>query len=227
MQSASVEDYLKAICALQETESVAKTGALADHLRISSGSVSEMLKRMAGMSPPLIDYRQHHGATLTRQGRMKAMAVIRRHRLLETFLYRVLKLGWDSIHEEAETLEHHLSERVIRAMDNLLNHPKRDPHGEPIPDESGVISSPMGEKLTLLTPGEKFRIVRVDPSMDGILSYLDDVGLGIDSIGEIVSQSLIGETISLRIIGDRDARDTVIGLKAAEHIYVLTDSESD
>jgi DtxR family Mn-dependent transcriptional regulator len=227
MPSASIEDYLKAIYALQEKEGIAKTGALAEHLKISSGSVSEMLKRMAGMSPPLIRYRQHYGATLTRQGRLQAMAVIRRHRLLETFLYRVLKLDWDSVHEEAETLEHHFSERVIRAMDDHLNHPKRDPHGEPIPDESGVMRSPVGEKLTSLTPGEGFRIVRVDPGMDGILTYLDDLNLGIGSAGEFVSQSPIGETISLRIINDRGAHDTVIGLKAAEHIYVLTDSKSD
>jgi DtxR family transcriptional regulator, Mn-dependent transcriptional regulator len=226
MPSTSVEDYLKAIYALQEKESIVKTGSLAENLGISSGSVSEMLKRMAGMSPPLIDYRQHHGATLTRQGRLKAIAVIRRHRLLETFLYRILKMGWDSVHEEAETLEHHLSERVIRAMDDLLNHPNRDPHGEPIPDESGVMSSPIGKKLTFLTPGERFRIVRVDPGMDGILTYLDDLDLGIDSIGEVVSQSPVGETISLRIINDRGAHDIVIGLKAAEHIYVLTESTS-
>ena len=192
MHSASVEDYLKAIYALQETEGIAKTGALAEHLAISSGSVSEMLKRMAGMSPPLIDYQLHHGATLTRQGRLKSIAVIRRHRLLETFLYRVLKMDWNSVHEEADTLEHQLSDRVIRAMDTLLNHPKRDPHGEPIPDESGVIGSPIGEKLTFLSPGESFRIVRVDPGMDGILAYLDDMDLGIDSIGEVVSQSPIG-----------------------------------
>jgi DtxR family transcriptional regulator, Mn-dependent transcriptional regulator len=223
MPSTSVEDYLKAIYALQEKECIAKTGALAENLGISSGSVSEMLKRMAGVSPPLIEYRQHHGATLTRQGRLKAMAVIRRHRLLETFLYRILKLDWDSVHEEAETLEHHLSERVIRAMDALLNHPERDPHGEPIPNGSGVISSPIGEKLTILNPGEKFRIVRVDPGMDGILTYLDTLGLGIDSIGKVVSQSPVGETISLQIITDRGSQHTVIGLKAAEHIYVLPD----
>jgi DtxR family Mn-dependent transcriptional regulator len=223
MPSTSVEDYLKAIYALQEKESIAKTGALAENLGISSGSVSEMLKRMAGMSPPLIDYRQHHGATLTRQGRLKAMAVIRRHRLLETFLYRILKLDWDSVHEEAETLEHHLSERVIRAIDALLNHPERDPHGEPIPDGSGVMSSPIGEKLTFLNPGEKFRVVRVDPGMDGILTYLDTLGLGIDSIGKVVSQSAVGETMSLRIITDQGSHDTVIGQKAAEHIYVMPD----
>jgi DtxR family Mn-dependent transcriptional regulator len=223
MPSTSVEDYLKTIYALQEKESIAKTGALAENLGISSGSVSEMLKRMAGMSPPLIDYRQHHGATLTRQGRLKAMAVIRRHRLLETFLYRILKLDWDSVHEEAETLEHHLSERVVHAMDTLLSHPKRDPHGEPIPDGSGVMSSPIGEKLTFLNPGEKFRIVRVDPGMDGILTYLDTLGLGIDSIGKVVSQSPVDETISLQIITDRGSHGTVIGLKAAEHIYVLPD----
>jgi DtxR family Mn-dependent transcriptional regulator len=185
-----------------------------------------MLKRMAGMSPPLIDYLQHHGATLTRQGRLKAIDVIRRHRLLETFLSRILKLDWDSVHEEAEALEHHLSDRVIRAMDSLLNHPTRDPHGEPIPDESGRIGSPLGEPLASLVPGERFRIVRVDPGMDGILTYLDELDLGIDSMGEIVSQSAVGETLSLRIISDRGAHDTVIGLKAAAHIYVLSESTS-
>lgn len=224
MHSNAVEDYLKAIHVLQDKDGVAKTGALAERLGITAGSVTEMLKRMAAMSPPLITYRQHHGAVLTSDGRLSALAVIRRHRLLETFLHQVLKMGWESVHEEAEMLEHHLSDRLVRAIDDHLDHPRWDPHGEPIPDESGDIGSPEGIKLSALPPGKRFRVVRVDPAVDGMLAYLTQLQLCIGATGEVLSQAPFEGPINLTLDHSQGPRETAIGRSVADHIYVMAAS---
>ena len=224
MHSTTVEDYLKAIQVLQDRENVAKTGALAERLGITAGSVTEMLKRMAAASPPLIKYRQHHGAILTTAGRRAAMAVIRRHRLLETFLHQVLKMGWESVHEEAEVLEHYVSERLVQAIDTHLEHPRWDPHGEPIPDASGKVLPPAGNKLSTLAPGERFRIVRVEPAMDGMLAYLNQLDLGINMTGKMLAHAPFNGPISLRIDHIDGSREMAIGRGVADMIFVLIEA---
>jgi len=222
MHSDAVEDYLKAIYVLQERDGIAKTGALARQLGITAGSVTEMIKRMADTSPRMIFYRQHHGVTLTERGRQMAISIIRRHRLLETFLQQVLGLGWEAVHEEAETLEHHLSERLISAIDRHLAHPRFDPHGEPIPDPSGHMSTPAGEPLTTLDNREVFRIVRVDPSLDGMLDYLDELEIGLGTTGILISHAPFGGPITLRITDGNSHREMAIGREIADRIYVAS-----
>ncbi len=221
IHSDAVEDYLKAIYVLQEREGLARTGALARQLGITAGSVTEMIKRMARRSPRLITYRQHHGVTLTSRGRQAAIAIIRRHRLMETFLHQVLGLGWEAVHEEAETLEHHLSERLIRAIDRLLGHPRFDPHGEPIPDPSGHMSAHAGKPLTSIESHTAFRIIRVDPSIDGMLDYLDELKLGLGTTGVVVEHAPFGGPVTLRITGGDSQREPAIGRKIADRIYVV------
>ena len=219
--SDAVEDYLKAIYVLQERDGLARTGALARQLGITAGSVTEMIKRMAGTSPRMITYRQHHGVTLTDRGRLAAIAIIRRHRLLETFLQQVLGLGWEAVHEEAETLEHHLSERLISAIDRHLAYPRFDPHGEPIPDPSGHMSAPIGEPLSAFDDRESFRIVRVEPSLDGMLDYLDELKLGLGTTGMVVNHAPFEGPVTLRIIDGSSHRETFIGRDIADRIYVV------
>jgi DtxR family Mn-dependent transcriptional regulator len=222
MHSSTVEDYLKAIYVIAERDGRARTGALAMQLGITAGSVTEMIKRMARLSPRLISYRQHHGVTLTPRGRQAAVAVIRRHRLLETFLHQVLGLGWDAVHEEAEVLEHQLSERLVRAIDRHLGHPRFDPHGEPIPDAAGRMDSPSGCPLTALDPGATFRIVRVDPSLDGMLAYLDELGLELDTTGEVIDHAPFDGPFTLGITDGNGHREVALGREVADHIYVVT-----
>jgi DtxR family Mn-dependent transcriptional regulator len=222
MHSQTIEDYLKAIYVLQERNGRAKTGALARQLGITAGSVTEMIQRMARMSPRLITYRQHQGALLTDRGRQEAMAVIRRHRLLETFLHRILELGWEAVHEEAEKLEHHLSERMVEAIDRHLSYPCSDPHGEPIPDAAGRMNPPAGKTLTTLKRGDFFRVVRVDPSVNKMLGYLDSLGIGLDTTGELVDQAPFDGPITLRLTEGNNSRETAIGRELAKHIYVVT-----
>lgn len=219
MYSDAIEDYLKAIYVLQERDGLARTGALARQLGITAGSVTEMIKRIARMSPRLVAYRQHHGVTLTGHGRQAAVAVIRRHRLLETFLSRTLGLGWEAVHEEAETLEHHVSKRLVRAIDRHLQYPRFDPHGEPIPDAAGQMSPPAGDALTMMKPGTAFRIVRVDPSINDMLAYLDSLGIGLETTGVVVGQAPFDGPVMLYLNDGGESRETTIGREVAGHIY--------
>lgn len=220
--SQTVEDYLKAIYVRVERDGVAKTGALARQLGITAGSVTEMIKRMAHMSPPLLVHRQHYGVSLTGPGRLAAMSVIRRHRLLETFLYRTLDLGWEAVHEEAEALEHHLSGRLVQAIDRYLDHPRIDPHGEPIPDKSGRIRAPAGISLATLDAGTAFRIVRVDPSSNDMLTYLDSLGIGLDTQGMLIDHAPFEGPVTIGLTTGADNHKTVLGRDVADHIYVTT-----
>ena len=179
MNSETVEDYLKAIYVLEEKEGRAKTSALAAQLGVTAGSVTDMLKRLSAAETKLLTYKHHHGARLTSRGKKVALDVIRRHRLLETFLHDILNLKWGEVHAEAEILEHHISGRVTDAIDRLLDHPQFDPHGEPIPGKDGQLPQVAQQKLTEIDIGLTVRIVRVDPFREDLLTYLDSLGIGI------------------------------------------------
>jgi DtxR family transcriptional regulator, Mn-dependent transcriptional regulator len=133
--SRSRQDYLKALYALGPDGVPVTTSRLAAQLGVSPPSVTNMLARLAGDG--LVFHTPREGASLTEAGRRAALAIVRRHRILETFLVRVLGLDWAEVHDEAEVLEHHVSERVLEAMDRLTGHPVEDPHGHPIPDARG------------------------------------------------------------------------------------------
>ena len=141
---------------------------------------------------------------------------------LETFLHQTLGLGWEAVHEEAEKLEHHLSERLVESIDRHLNHPRRDPHGEPIPDASGHMSEPGGFALTTLAPDTAFRIVRVDPSTNHMLEYLDSLGIGLGISGVVVEHAPFDGPVTLRLSKTEGLRETVIGREVAGCIYAET-----
>ena len=133
--SRSRQDYLKALYTLSSEGDRVATSRLAERLRVSAPSVTNMLGRLA--RERLVLHTPRAGAALTPEGRRQALALIRRHRILETFLVRVLGLDWSDVHEDAEVLEHHVSDRVLEALDRLVGHPAEDPHGHAIPDRTG------------------------------------------------------------------------------------------
>ncbi|HYM82205.1 MAG TPA: metal-dependent transcriptional regulator [Candidatus Limnocylindria bacterium] len=133
--SRSKQDYLKALYALAPEGEAVPTSQLAAHLSVSPPSVTNMLGRLA--EERLVKHAPRAGARLTALGRREALAIVRRHRILETFLVRVLGLDWSEAHHDAEVLEHHISDRVLAAIDRLVGHPHEDPHGHPIPDVHG------------------------------------------------------------------------------------------
>lgn len=168
----TTEDYLKTIYFLSAKGDAASTSDLAERLKIAPASVTGMLKRLAAATPPLVDYHKHHGVTLTPEGERAALEVIRHHRLLETFLHEVLEFPWDEVHEEAEKLEHVISESFEARMDALLGHPTHDPHGDPIPDPSLVMPKKASIPLSALRPPTTTTIERVNAEDGEFLRYL-------------------------------------------------------
>ncbi|HUI43876.1 MAG TPA: metal-dependent transcriptional regulator [Terriglobia bacterium] len=136
----SVDDYLKAILELSGPEEKRVAGnALAQQLGVRAASVTGMVKKLAAQRPPFVKYERHHGVRLTRAGRMRALEVLRHHRLLERFLHDCLDYTWDEVHEEAERLEHFISERLEDRIAAKLSDPQTDPHGHLIPERSGAV----------------------------------------------------------------------------------------
>ena len=220
MTSETVEDYLKAIYVLEEKEGRAKTSALAKKLGVTAGSVTDMLKRLAAADEKLLAYKHHQGVRLTARGRRAALDVIRRHRLLETFLHEILGLKWGEVHKEAEQLEHHISIRVTDAIDKLLNYPRFDPHGEPIPGKDGKLPGMTHQKLTDTDIGIPVRIVRVDPFREDLLPYLDTLGIGIHTEIVVTEKAPFEGPITVKIIDQQSDSIQSIGRNVANHVYV-------
>lgn len=218
MRSDTLEDYLKAIYELQEQHGRAKTSALSVRLGVTPGSVTDMLKRLAGQEPRLVTYQSHQGVTLTALGNKKALAVIRRHRLLETFLHDVLGFTWDEVHIEAESLEHCLSERLTDAIAAYLDHPACDPHGDPIPTPDGEIRASAGHPLSELPVGRAVRITRVRLQDENALQYLARNGLKIGETVEILERSPLDGQVSLQVPRGRTFHQFSLGVTVAAAI---------
>ncbi len=164
--SETSENYLKAIFELGANGDRVTTSALADHFEVAPASVTGMLKKLSTDRPALIDYRPRQGARLTPVGRRIAVEVIRHHRLIELYLHEALGFGRDEVHEEAERLEHVISEAFEDRMAEVLGDPEYDPHGAPIPRKDGSIPEQRGQAIDALAPGVQAVVVRV-PDRDG------------------------------------------------------------
>lgn len=189
MQSEAVDDYLKAIFELCRDQGRAKTSDLAGKLGVTAGAVTDMVKRLARSRPDLLRHKLHYGATLTPDGEKVALGIIRRHRLLETFLHRHLNLSWQEVHQEAEVLEHYLSDRVTDALEQFLDSPDYDPHGDAIPDRNGALPPETRVTLAELEPGQAFCLERVEPAEESLLAHLDALGFAIGSQGMVTAKT--------------------------------------
>jgi DtxR family Mn-dependent transcriptional regulator len=167
------ENYAKAIYQLQgRGKEAVHTNDVAERLGVTPASASGMLKRLADEG--LVSYRPYHGARLTERGERVALEMIRHHRLLELFLAEVLEMPWDRVHEEAEVLEHHISEELEELIAAKLGEPALDPHGDPIPDRDLAMGADVSVALTELEPGEAGVFARVSDSDASMLRYLAD-----------------------------------------------------
>ena len=186
-QSQTTEDYLKAIYSLGErTDDPVTTSRISERLGLSASSVSGMLRRLA--SQGLIDHRPYGGITLTDSGLTGALRVVRRHRLVEMFLVAQLGYGWDEVHDEAEVLEHALSDRLVERIDVALGRPRFDPHGDPIPTGGGDLPAVDARRLPLLTPGESGVLVRVDDHDPEVLRHLTQAGIALGQRIELLER---------------------------------------
>jgi len=171
----SVEDYLKAIYRLSRTGKSVSTNDIAELLGVSAPSVSGMIRRLSEQE--LLEHAPYRGVILTATGRQVALRMLRRHRLLEAYLVGFLGYSWDTVHDEAERLEHAVSDVLIERMALALGNPRFDPHGDPIPDPDGVIDELVYTPLAEVPVGETVEIRRVDTSQPDRLRYLEHSGL--------------------------------------------------
>lgn len=173
--SQAMEDYLKAIYKLLERNELAPTSALAELVGVSPASVTNMCKKMAELN--LVEYEPYQGVKFTAAGRKMALEMVRHHRLLELYLAEALNVPWDRVHEEAEKLEHVISEDLEERMAAALGDPLFDPHGAPIPSRTGTISYPASGRLIDMKAGARLIVVEVDDRDPELLRYLGGMGL--------------------------------------------------
>ena len=214
MANEAEENYLKATYALQLEHSQVTTTMLADRIGHSPPTVTGMLKKLA--SRKLVTYEPYQGVTLTKSGRAAALEVIRHHRLLETYLTRALRIPWDRVHEEAEKLEHVLSEYLENRIDEYLGHPASDPHGSPIPAHDGSIEEPDRLHLSDLRAGVSAQVVEVGDHEPGLLARLGEMHLGLKTKFQVLEVEPIDGLIAIRVAGQKQ----VLGQTTAKQMIV-------
>lgn len=214
--SPAQEDYLKALHNLAREENVVLTSELADELGISPASVSEMLGKLAGLN--LITHDHYHGATLTPTGLAIAVEIIRHHRLLETYLVQALGYGWDEVHQEADRLEHSISERLEQRMWEALGRPAVDPHGDPIPGPDGTVVEPAARPLHHVPAGVDMRISRISDRDPDKLRALERLGLLPGLQVRVIKESVWEAPIEV----DREKTSVAVPLGLARAIFVET-----
>jgi DtxR family Mn-dependent transcriptional regulator len=207
----SVEDYLKTIYRLSETRPAA-TSEIAQALDLSPASVSGMIKRLSEQR--LLDHAPYRGAQLTEEGRRVALRMIRRHRLIESYLVATLGYSWDAVHDEAERLEHAVSDTLVERMAAALGHPTSDPHGDPIPDVDGSMIEEDVVPLSELPSGTEFSIRRVGAGDPELLRHLAERGLRPGVSVTVVERQPFNGPITIRLGNS----EQVIGTEVARRL---------
>lgn len=205
-----MQNYLKVVWGLQEWSDEPVTPSdIARRTGVRLSTVSDAIRKLAAMG--LVEHARYGHVGLTEAGRVQAVEVVRRHRLIETFLVQSLGYTWDEVHEEAEVLEHAISEKLVARIDAVLGHPGRDPHGDPIPSSDGVVHRPEASPLTKVRPGERVRVERISDVDPVLLQYFADQGVVVDAELEIGEAGPFAEAVAVRVAG----RDEALTLGAA------------
>jgi DtxR family transcriptional regulator, Mn-dependent transcriptional regulator len=196
----AMEDYLKALFELGERD--VKPRALAASVGVSPASVTGMLQKLAELE--LVTYRKYYGATLTPAGRDLALETLRHHRLLETYLARALGYAWHEVHDEAERLEHVISEAFEERVDALLGRPTHDPHGDPIPRRDGSVPPCRGVPLTAHGVGSRVVLRRITDQEPAVLTYLASHGLVPGARAQVVERAPFDGPVTVALVGGGD-----------------------
>jgi DtxR family Mn-dependent transcriptional regulator len=213
--SATEENYLKAIYKFSDGSQPVSTNTIARDLLTTPASVTDMLKRLNEKG--LVDYLPYKGADLTEEGKRVALKIIRKHRLWECFLVRVLNFSWDAVHDTAEQLEHIDSPELIEKLDEFLGFPKFDPHGDPIPSKDGIFEPRETIVLAACPGGVKVTIAGVMEHKPEFLQYLDRIGLNIGAEVEVVEQIPFDQSVLVVV----NAREVVLSGEFARQILAL------
>lgn len=217
MPTSTVEDYLKCIFLEQQRdpEALVSMRQISTALSLAPGTVTAMVKTLADSN--LVTYEPYSGVRLTPSGRQLALHVLRRHRLIELFLVRVMGMNWSEVHAEAEELEHAVSNRLIERMDEMLGYPSTDPHGDPIPDVHGVVEEVVLPSLLGCDVGTSLRVARVGDQSPEFLQLLEKRDLKPGSLIRVESRDEAADAVELRL--DSGERMT-LGTRAASKIFV-------
>ena len=213
----AIEDYLKTIYTLAQEESPVSTSRIAEARDVKPASATSMIQRLDKLN--LVDYAKHYGVTLTPSGKKLALEVIRHHRLLELYLMQALGFSWDEVHEQADVLEHVISEKLEDRIAAALNHPKFDPHGDPIPQKDGTIPSLDAQPLSAVEVGTAVRVARVvDDTNSEMLRYLAELGLLPGTAVNLLRKEPFDGPLTVEI----DSEQKIIGFNVATSILVET-----
>lgn len=222
MLSHTEENYLKAIYKIYEkTKEIVSTNAIAESLNTTAASVTDMIKKLA--KKDLIIHERYKGSRLTAQGSRIATALIRRHRLWETWLVDKLDFSWEEVHDLAEELEHIQSDKLIDSLDEYLGYPKYDPHGDPIPNAEGKYTIREQTQLSRLNVGESGHLIGVKDHDNEFLSYLNNINIGLGVRIAVIEK--VGYDRSLKIaVGDGQI-ETHITDKVAKNLLVKKENK--
>lgn len=216
MATITVENYLKQVLLLsEEGDSLVPMGAIAAALAVVPGTATTMVKALADEG--LVEHQPRYGVRLTNEGRRMALNVLRKHRLVETFLVNVLKMDWSKVHDEAEQLEHAISDEVLDRLDALLGHPQTDPHGDPIPSRHGKLSSQVYATLATCTTDRAVRIVRVTEQSPEFLQFAEQNGLQPGTNVRVNDRNLTAGLVTVR---KSNGRSLPLSVVAAGKILV-------
>lgn len=211
----AIEDYLKTIYVLEQEKSPVTTSRIASARSVKPGSATSMIQRLNRLN--LVNYEKHYGVTLTDAGRAIALEVLRHHRLVELYLMEALGFSWDEVHEQADLLEHVISEKLEERIAAALNYPDFDPHGDPIPAKDGSIVSVSTQPLAETQSGDKAVVSRIPDDADSdLLRYLADLGLRPGAEISVLEIAPFDGPLTLEIAGER----VVIGRKVASAVQV-------
>ncbi len=211
----AVEDFLKQVYLLEQQVTPVPTMLLAQTLNIKAPSVTDMIKRLSGgeSGPLLLDYEKYKGVRLTDEGRQIALEIIRHHRLLELYLTQKLGFTWDEVHDEADALEHRISERLEARIADALGNPKIDPHGDPIPALDGSVTELQLVLLTDLRAGQSSTVSRIADQTPEVLRYLSDLGLVPGATVRLIERAPLNDTLTLEVRAHRFTISTQIARK--------------
>ncbi|RKS26488.1 DtxR family Mn-dependent transcriptional regulator [Flavobacterium endophyticum] len=211
----SEENYLKTIYHLTTaSDSEVSTNAIAERMETKASSVTDMLKKLA--EKDLVNYKKYQGVSLTSAGKSEAKMIVRKHRLWEVFLVEKLDFSWDEVHDIAEQLEHIKSEQLINKLDDFLDNPTEDPHGDPIPDREGRIVKIEKQLLSELSENQVGVCVGVKDTSSEFLKYLDKQEIALGSKIEFLSRESFDLSLRIRV----DKKELTISNKIASNLFV-------
>lgn len=220
MQNISTEDYLGVIYKNRGENGEIKANTIAEKLNISNAAVTDMLKKLS--KGGFVNYTPYRGISLTTEGDAYAKALIRRHRIWELFLYQIVGMPWEKVHDEAEKLEHCASDELINRLEEILNFPEFDPHGDPIPDKNGKIATLDNiVPLNTIEPNRDVFVKRVDDSENSFLIHISRLGIDLTTKIKILEVFEFDGSMLIDINGIQHT----ISRKIASNIFVESDAE--